>query len=53
MTEAHKIETLLSLTRDHLDIMLRAKAEGKVVDKQITQDCLDIEKYEALLSEAK
>lgn len=53
MTEAHKIEALLKLSQEHLEIMLKAKAEGKNVEKEITRDCLDIERYAAQLQEAK
>lgn len=45
MTEAHKIERLLQLSEEHLEIMLKAKQEGKNVDKEIERDCAEIQKW--------
>lgn len=47
MTEAHKLETLLKLTQEHLDIMLKAKSQGQNVDKQLAEDALKIEALNA------
>lgn len=45
MTEAHKIERLLQLSEEHLEIMLKAKQEGKNVDREIERDCAEIQKW--------